>query len=170
MGVGNMLRKVFFSFHFDNDYWRTQQVRNMGSIDGQTICTPNAWEEVKQKGSAAIEEWIDNSLKEKSCVVVLVGAETASRQWVCKEISKGWNVGKGVVAIRVDKLLDRYGKPAAPGINPLTKVNFKASSKTLADVARLKTPAGNSSKEVYANIAENIGDWIEEAIAIRKAN
>lgn len=165
-----MIRNVFFSFHFDNDYWRTQQVRNMGSLDGQTICNANAWEEIKQKGSAAIEEWIDNSLKGKSCVVVLVGAETASRPWVRKEIIKGWSAGKGVVAIRVDRLLDRCGEPAAAGINPLTKVNFKASSKTLADVARLKTPTGNSSKEVYANIAENIGDWIEEAITIRKAN
>ncbi len=27
-----MARRVFFSFHFDGDFWRTQQVRNMGTL------------------------------------------------------------------------------------------------------------------------------------------
>lgn len=45
-----MARRVFFSFHFDNDFWRTQQVRNMNALEGGQVCTPNAWEEVKRKG------------------------------------------------------------------------------------------------------------------------
>ena len=32
-----MARKVFFSFHFDEDFWRTQQVRNINAL-----ATPNA--------------------------------------------------------------------------------------------------------------------------------
>jgi hypothetical protein len=74
-----MARRVFFSFHFANDFWRTQQVRNMNSLEGQTLCSANDWEEVKRKGDASIEKWIGDELQDKTCVVVLVGAETANR-------------------------------------------------------------------------------------------
>ena len=165
-----MPRKVFFSFHFDNDFWRTQQVRNMNALEGQSLCTANAWEEVKRKGDASIEKWIEDNMNGKSCVVVLVGAETASRPWVLYEISKGWNDGKGVVAIRIDRLLDSSGRPAVAGANPLQKVTFKNSTRTLADVAKLQTPSGADSKAIYASIASNIEAWIEDAIKIRAAN
>jgi hypothetical protein len=163
-------RRVFFSFHFDGDFWRTQQVRNMGSLEGQALCTANAWEEVKRNGNAAVERWIEENMHGKSCVVVLVGAQTASRPWVVHEISKGWNDGKGVLAIRVDKLLDSQGQPSMVGVNPLGKVTFTGTQRTLAEVAPLKTPSGGDSKAVYASIANNIEAWIEEAIRIRNSS
>ena len=91
-----MARKVFFSFHFNNDFWRTQQVRNMNALEGNPLCSANAWEEVKKKGDAAVEQWIANEMRGRSCVIVLVGAETANRKWVRREIVKGWNDKKGV--------------------------------------------------------------------------
>jgi hypothetical protein len=162
-----MPRRVFFSFHFANDFWRTQQVRNMNALEGQTLCTPNDWEEVKRKGDDSIKKWIADNMHGKSCVVVLVGAETANRPWVIHEIIKCWEDGKGVVAIRIDKLLDQTGRSSSAGVNPLSKVTFNGSNKTLADVAQLKTPTGSDSKAVYANIANNIESWIEDAITIR---
>ena len=57
-----MARRVFYSFHFANDFWRTQQVRNMNILEGQALCSPNDWEEVKRKGNASIEKWIDDQL------------------------------------------------------------------------------------------------------------
>ena len=42
-------------------------------------------EEVKRKGKASIEKWIDDNMYGKSCVVVLVGSETANRPWVIRE-------------------------------------------------------------------------------------
>ncbi|MCW0459934.1 hypothetical protein NB717_001002 [Xanthomonas sacchari] len=163
-----MARNVFFSFHFNNDFWRTQQVRNIGALDGQKLYTPNEWEEVKKKGSAAIEKWIDDSLAGKTCVVVLVGAETASRPWVRTEIVKGWNSGKGVVAIHINKLLDNKGNASTAGANPLDQVMLKQGTVPLSNYARLITPVGADSKAVYAYIQENIEQWIEDAIAIRK--
>lgn len=41
------MRKVFFSFHYDLDSWRVNQVRNMGIVEGQRICEPNEWEKIK---------------------------------------------------------------------------------------------------------------------------
>src|SRR4051812_44140642 len=105
-----MARKVFFSFHFDNDCWRTQQVRNINALEGQSVATANAWEELKRKGDAAIKKWIADNMYGKTCVVVLVGAATATRPWVVHEISTGWNEGKGVLAIRVNGLLDQQSK------------------------------------------------------------
>ncbi|WP_421937368.1 TIR domain-containing protein [Phenylobacterium sp.] len=165
-----MARRVFFSFHFANDFWRTQQVRNINALEGQALCTPNAWEEVKRKGSASIEKWIDDNLYGKSCVVVLVGSETASRPWVRHEIVKGWDAGKGVLAIRVHKLLNNNGVAATAGDNPLDKITFGNTTRKLSAVAPLKAPAGADSKAAYATIKDNIEAWIEEAIAIRNAN
>ncbi|WP_420560554.1 TIR domain-containing protein [Tepidicaulis sp.] len=162
-----MRRKVFFSFHFDNDFWRTQQVRNIGALEGQTTCSANAWEEIKRKGDAAVKKWISDNMTGKSCVVVLVGSDTANRRWVLHEISKGWNDGKGILAIRVNKLLDAHSQSSRAGPNPLSKIAFNDGGKTLADVVELKTPVGSDSKAIYATISNNIEKWIEEAIRIR---
>jgi hypothetical protein len=165
-----MPRRVFFSFHFANDHWRTQQVRNINALEGQTVCAPNAWEDVKRKGSDSIERWIDENMKGKSCVVVLVGAETAERPWVRREIVKGWDSGRGVLGIRINALLDVGGQSSRAGTNPFDKINWDNSGKQLSAVAPIFTPAGNHSREVYASIRDNIENWIEHAIAIRNAN
>lgn len=163
-----MARKVFFSFHFDNDFWRTQQVRNIGAIEGQSICSANAWEEVKKKGSAAIEKWIDDNMVGKSCVVVLVGSHTAERPWVIKEIVKGYDAGKGVLGIRVNGLLGHDGKSCSAGGSPFEKIKLGETDKLLSSVVSLKTPSGADSKAIYASIANNMDTWIEDAIAARK--
>ncbi|MES2905569.1 MAG: TIR domain-containing protein [Pseudomonadota bacterium] len=160
-----MPRRVFFSFHFAKDFWRTQQVRNINALEGQTICSSNDWEDVKKNGSAAVERWIENQMHGKSCVVVLTGAETATRPWVIHEIKKGWNDGKGVLGIRIDRMLGTDGNSSTPGINPFQQVSYGTG--TLASVAPLKVPTGSNSKEVYASIANNIEAWIEEAIRTR---
>lgn len=165
-----MARRVFFSFHFDNDYWRTQQVRNMGTLEGQSICTPNAWEEVKRKGKASIEKWIADNMYGKSCVVVLVGSQTATRPWVIHEIIKGWDDKRGVLGIRVDKLLDSNSKSSSPGANPFDSITIGGTSRKLSSVVPLITPTGNDSKTVYGSIANGIEQWIEDAIAIRGRN
>ena len=162
-----MARRVFFSFHFANDFWRTQQVRNMNILEGQALCSANDWEEVKRKGDASIGKWIDEQLQGKTCVVVLVGAETADRPWVIHEISKRWNGKRGVLGIRIDKLLDAGGRQSTAGTNPFSRVTFTGTTRTLAEVAPLKVPTGADSKAAYASIANNIEAWIEEAIRIR---
>ena len=162
-----MARRVFFSFHFANDFWRTQQVRNINAPEGQRFATPNAWEELKRTGEPAVKHWITTNLKGKSCEVVLVGSETASRKWVRHEIIEGWNAGKGVLGIHIHKLLDNNSEPSCVGANPFAQIPISNSKKTLADFVPLKNPSGANSKAVYASIAENIEDWIEEAIEAR---
>jgi hypothetical protein len=143
-------------------------VRNINALEGNPLATPNAWEEVKRKGDAAIQKWIDDEMKGRSCAIVLVGAQTANRKWVIHEISKAWNDGRGVLGVRINKLLNSSGQASTAGTNPFDKITFTNTQKTLSPVAPLKTPAGADSKATYATIAANIEDWIEEAIEIRK--
>lgn len=52
---------VFYSFHFDNDVMRVQQIRNIGSIEGNSPTTPNEWERLKRSGKNAVQNWIDQN-------------------------------------------------------------------------------------------------------------
>lgn len=142
----------------------------MGALDGQPLCTPNAWEDIKRKGRASIEKWIADNMHGKSCVVVLVGAQTASRPWVIREIIKAWDDGRGVLGIRIDRLLDRHGRQSAAGANPFDAITIGGTNRRLSSIVPLVTPAGSDSRAVYASISTGIERWIEDAIAIRGRN
>ena len=162
-----MARKVFFSFHYQQDAWRASQVRNIGVVEGNASATDNKWEEVKRGGDAAIRRWIDEQLTGRSCTVVLVGAETADRQWVRYEIEKSWNDGnKGVLGIRIHRLLDHSQHSATADSNPFDRFTLKNGGKLSASM-KLYDPPYTSSADVYAYISQNIGQWIEAAIASR---
>lgn len=161
-----MARRVFFSFHFDNDFWRTQTVRNMGAIQGQTPASANRWEELKRTSDKAVREWISANMKGKSCLVVLNGSNTAGRKWINYEIKKAWEDGRGVVGIHVNKLKHSDGTQSKRGQNPFSKVS--ANGYSLSGIPKLWIPSGSSSQDAYQSISDNIGDWIEEAIEIRK--
>jgi len=50
-----MAESAFFSFHYDRDAWRVQQVINMGKLEGQPLLSAQKWEEVKRRGDQAIK-------------------------------------------------------------------------------------------------------------------
>ena len=161
-------RQVFYSFHFSNDFWRTQQVRNIGIIEGNKPVSANEWEEIKRKGENSIKKWIEDSLKYKSCCVVLVGSETANRKWVIYEIERAWNLGKGVLGICIHKLKDQNGNQSYKGPNPFDNLTMKRDNNRLSEIVRLFDPPYLESKDVYNHISINIEKWIEDAIRIRK--
>ena len=100
----------------------------------------------------------------------LVGSGTAGRPWIKREIVKGWDAGKGVLGIRIHKLLGTDGKPSSAGANPFDGIKHSKSGKLLSTIAPLCSPTGADSKAAYKSINDNIEDWIEQAIAIRKEN
>ena len=166
-----MARKVFFSFHYNEDHWRASQVRKMGALEGDAPCSDNDWESIKRGGDAAIKRWIAGQMYGKSCAVVLVGAQTASRPWVIHEIQEAWNAGKGVVGICIHNLKDRHGNHANKGPNPFDKLSLNnGTNKRLSSLVNLYDPDGWASTDVYAKIKANIADWVEEAIEIRSAS
>lgn len=167
-----MARNVFFSFHYDEDCHRVSQIRNIGAIHGNPVASDNDWEAVKRGGDAAIEKWIDAQLEGTSCTVVLIGAHTASRKWVTHEIARSWNRGNGVFGIRIHAMRNLKGETSFAGGNPFENVTLFANTlrqRSLATVAPVYNPSDLDSKKVYANIQNGIGQWIENAIQIRKA-
>lgn len=171
-------RQIFYSFHFGNDCWRTQIVRNIGAIEGNTPVSSNAWEEVMRQGQDAIKRWIDTNMKNRSCVVVLVGSETAQRPWVQYEIEHAWKEGKGITCIDIHYLKDSNGCISAAGRNPLSLFQIDKTYNFIAK--RDYTVDGNeicldkvcefykpSSYNTYKDIEEHIEGLIEEAIRIR---
>lgn len=150
-----MARKVFYSFHFDNDNWRAGQVRNIGTVEGDKPVNGNKWEEVKSKSDATIKEWIDNNLKDKSCVVVLIGEKTSERKWVDYEINRAWELGKAVCGVYIHKLENVFGNQSPKGKNPL------------ATYIPIFDSDYSTSKYVYDDIKNNISDLVEKAIEIR---
>jgi hypothetical protein len=102
-----MKRQVFYSFHYKNDVRRVSQVRNIGALEDNKPVSDNEWEEVKRKGDDNIKKWINDNMNYRSCVIVMVGEETANRKWVKYEIEKAWNDGKGVLGIYIHNLKDQ---------------------------------------------------------------
>jgi hypothetical protein len=142
--------------------WRVNQVRNSwvtkedreaaGFIDAAK------WEEVKREGEDAIEKWINKQMHGTSVTVLMIGNETADRDWVHYEIKKSIERGNGLVGIKVHTLKDKEGSTDFSGGNPLKKfvVEEGGNVKTLSSIF----PTYHWEKD---NGRENIGDWVEEA-------
>jgi len=165
-----MARRVFFSFHYKPDVIRASQVRQIGALEGNKSATDNDWEKITSGGDPAIEKWIEDQLKGRSCTVVLVGQNTADRKWINYEIVKSWDADMGVVGIRIHGLKNIDGNIATIGNNPFNYVTYGLTKKRLSSIVKCYDPAGSDSKERYAWISKHLVNAIEEAIKIRSEN
>jgi hypothetical protein len=150
---------VFYSFHYANDVFRVQQVRNMGVVDGNEPVSPNDWEQVKRQGDAAVERWIEESLKYKRCVVVLIGSETANRRWVQHEIKRAWELKKGLLGIYIHNLKCPRNGTCSKGANPFD--NWRVENQSMASLVTCYEP---SSWDAYNEISRNLDGWVSSAI------
>jgi len=157
-----MARRVFFSFHYERDVWRASQVRN------SWVTKPNrefagfmdaaSWEQVKKQGKEAIKKWIGDQLSGTSVTVVLIGAETSTREWVQYEIKASYERGNGMLGIYIHNIKDANQKTDTPG------------NSTFGEIG--KDLNGNSVYfwQVYPTYDwvlddgyNNLGDWVEKA-------
>ncbi|MGN7805783.1 TIR domain-containing protein [Ensifer sp. 22521] len=160
-----MARKTFLSFCYKDDHWRVQQVKNMGVVEEQPLLSANKWEEIENQGDAAIKKWIDENLKGKSCLIVLIGQRTAKRKWVQYEIQKAFDDGKGVLGVYIHNLKDSGGNQTTMGSNPFD--GFTVGSDPLSKWAKVYNPPYSTSSYVYDHIKNNLADWVETAINLR---
>lgn len=160
-----MARKCFYSFHYKPDNWRVSKIRNIGTVEGNKPASDNDWETVVGGGDKKIKEWISNQMKGRTCTVILAGTNTANRKWINHEIIESWKKGMGVLVIHVYNITDSNGNQSSKGTNPLYYITL--GDNKLSTVAKSYDPPRNTSKGVYNYIADNIEDWIEEAIEIR---
>lgn len=151
---------VFYSFHFDRDAWRVQQIENMGALEGQPILSSQDWEKVKVQGDAAIQKWINDNMAYKSAVVVLIWAQTAGRRWVKYEIKKAWNDKRKLVGVHIHGLEGTDGRTDSKGANPFAAVTL-TNGLTAANYVPVYDPTGSDSRTVYATIKNNLKNWAD---------
>ena len=149
---------VFFSFHYANDVMRVQQIRNIGVLEGNEPVSPNDWEQLKRTGETSVKRWIDENMKYKRCIIVLVGSETAKRPFVRYEIEKAWNDSKGLFGIYIHNLRCPRNGTSAIGQNPFNNFTIENGTK-MSSVIRCYNPS------TYNEIAQNMESWVNLAIA-----
>lgn len=144
-----MARRAFFSFHYENDVWRANIVRNSwvtkpdreaaGFVDSADF------EEVKKGGDAAIKRWIDKQLEGTSVSVILIGSDTSNREYVKYELQKSYQKGNGLFGIYIHQIKDRYGNTSSIGSNTFGEIGKDAN--------------GNS---VYFSVSYPFYDWVND--------
>ena len=164
-----MAHRAFYSFHYAPDNWRAATVRNIGAIEGNKPAPDNDWEIVKKGGDSAIEKWIADQMKGRSCTVVLVGTNTAGRKWIDHEIIKSWDGGMGVVGIYIHGLKNSDEKVSTKGKNPFASIGY-GNTKKLSSIVKCYDPVGSNSQERYDWIKEHLENAVAEANKIRKDN
>ncbi len=142
-----MARRTFFSFHYQRDIFRVNQVRNSNVFSGVAAAgwaDASLWEEAKKKGDAAIKKLIDQALLNTSVTVVCIGAQTAGRKYINYEIEQSISRGNGIVGLRINHLKDPKLGADVEGAIP----------------AKLKAIGA----PVYSyTTTEQLGAWIEKA-------
>jgi hypothetical protein len=126
-----MARRVYFSFHYDNDIWRVNVVRNSGTfkdIEDSGFFDHSLWEETKKKGEAELQKLIEGGLKNSTVSAVLAGSATWGRKWVRYELVKSLERGNGLMNIYIDKIKNKDKQTASRGYNPLDRIYFSINS------------------------------------------
>ena len=162
-----MARCVFFSFHFENDVWRVNQIRNSwvanrsaGYIDA------SAFEEVRRRGKRAVHSWIDQQLEGTTVTAVLIGQDTTDRDYVHYEIQRSIDRNNGFVPIYLNNMLDQNRESDwFHGCNPLEDYDEEGSNWLLRTTFAGRYPAYDW---VHDNGYDNFGDWVEEAYQIAR--
>jgi len=157
-----MARRVFFAFHYERDVWRAGEVRNswVTKPDREAAGFWDAadWEKVKKQGDEAIKRWIKDQLSGTSATIVLIGAETSSREWVKFEIIESYNRGNGLLGVYIHNLKDRNGKTDSKGDNPFDSIYITQNSQKIY-FSQLYPTYDWVNDNGYAKL----GDWIEAA-------
>lgn len=126
-----MARRVFFSFHYDRDIWRANQVRNSNVVTGPDVAgffDHSEYEEAKKEGDEGIRRMILRHLRNTTVTVVLIGTYTAQRRWVKYEIEQSIKRNNGLLGVYIHHLKDQDKQTTLRGPKPTVpaKVVFPA--------------------------------------------
>ena len=121
-----MARRVFFSFHYQRDIFRVNQIRSIPNVAGCAAAgfqDASIWEEAKKKGDAAIKGLINKGLERTTVTVVCVGYKTAGRKYINYEIDQSIARGNGILAVRINHLTGHDGTTDPAGDVPAKITN-----------------------------------------------
>lgn len=157
--------KVFFSYDYNKDGRRVDDIRSMGIVKDNKPASKEEWDNICSKGDTAIQKWIDDSMSDKECVVVFIGEDTINRKWIRYEIEKAWNEGKGLLGVYVHNVEDPNTGKGVKGQDPFVKFKMNRDGKKLRSVIKCYDP---KQDDAYNCIIENLEIWIDDAMKIRE--
>jgi hypothetical protein len=126
-------RRVFFSFHYQNDINRVNIVRNSWRIRPGDDSQPakwfdhSIWEESKKKGDTALKKLIHTGMHYSSVTCVLAGFDTWRRPWVRFEIAYALAPGNGLLTVYIHGIKRMKTVTCMKGNNPLDYISLKWS-------------------------------------------
>lgn len=158
-------RRVFFSFHYENDIWRANVVRN--SWRYQHLTTRQAygffdaslWENVKRHNPESLKDLIRQGMENTSVTAVLIGSNTYERRWVRYEIARSVVKRNGLVGVRIHLLADRFKRQSYAGPNPLDYMGVYKTDTGALRLAELKS----NGWQVYSDYTNTItlpSNWL----------
>jgi hypothetical protein len=156
-----MARKAFFSFHYKNDVWRANIVRNSWVTkdkEAEGFVDAADFEKVEKEGKAAIEKWIRDQLYGTSVTVVLIGSETNSRDYIKYELEQSYVKGNGMLGIYIHNIKNQDGVTATKGSNHFGEIGKNSKGEAVYFSSEYVT-----YDWVNDNGYANLSSWIELA-------
>lgn len=157
-----MARRVFFSFHYERDIWRTNVVRKSWVTkpdrEAAGFWDASLWEEAKKKGDEAIRRMINKGLEGTSVTVVLIGAETSGRKWVRYEVKNSHERGNGLLGVYIHNIEDKDERTDEKGNTVFGEIDKDKGGKSVY-FGQLYPTYDWVNDDGY----NNLGDWVEEA-------
>ncbi|WP_069997902.1 TIR domain-containing protein [Cellulosilyticum sp. I15G10I2] len=155
-----MARRVFFSFHYDNDINRSMTVRNSWVTQGKEAAgfvDKADFERIKRQGQKVVENWIDGQLNGTSVTVVLIGADTLNRPFVQYEICKSLERNNGIVGVHINRVRDMRTQIGSSKGNVHTIIGYYKDGKPAYFDDICDGVYDYTAQNGYANL----GSWIE---------
>lgn len=161
-----MARRVFFSFHYDNDISRAMTVRNSWVTQGKEAAgfvDKAAFEQIKRQGDTAVHRWIDKQLEGTSVTVVLIGSETLNRPFVQYEICQSLQRGNAVIGVHINSIKDMRTSMVSSKGNTHTVIGHYSDNSP----AYFDKICDGIYDYTLQNGYANLGTWIESAAKAR---
>lgn len=121
-------RYVYFSFHYDRDILRVQQVKNhwvtKGNYRAAGYFDGSLEEKAKKESDRAVKAAINKGIMGSSVTCVLIGAVTSTREWVAYEIFRSIELGMGIFGVRIHNLKDPRSGTDVLGRSPFANLAY----------------------------------------------
>jgi MTH538 TIR-like domain (DUF1863) len=165
-----MARKVFFSFHYQNDIFRVNVVRNHFLTKGRYLDAGyfdySLWETAKSKSPQNLKRMIDDGLEGTTVTAILIGGETANRPWVKYEIEQSIKRGNGLLGIYIHNVpCAKIQVRSNIGQNPLDSYNCPALNYRFTLLQKC-SQAYPSYDWIHHDGYNNFQTWVETAAQI----
>jgi hypothetical protein len=118
-------RRVFFSFHYQQDIERVDPIRTSWRYQHETLREASGffdgsiWENSQRTSDESLKSLIRDGISNTSVTCVLAGQHTYARRWVRYEIARSIIKGNGLLVVQIHKCRNKAGYTSQPGFNPL---------------------------------------------------